>query len=62
MVILLMSVLLTLLKKINTLSDYDFRVQPGSNVLAKYLDDYYGGLPWQGMNVDFNKIIELEYK
>lgn len=47
-------------KQIKSLTDFGYRVQPDSNVLANYLKGTFGGLPWSEMNIDFNELHKLE--
>lgn len=43
-------------KTIKALTDYDFRIQPGSNILMNYLQSNFMRLPWIDMDIDFEKM------
>ncbi|MBR1633584.1 MAG: AAA family ATPase [Lachnospiraceae bacterium] len=45
-------------RRINTPSDFGYRIQPESNVVVNYLHDRFKGLPWRDMDVDFHYIAE----
>lgn len=46
-------------KQIKSLTEYGYRVQPESNVLANYLKDKFGGIPWTEMDIDIKKLRTL---
>lgn len=43
-------------KKIQALTDFGYRVQPDSNVFAKYIKGTFGGAPWSDVYVDFKEL------
>ena len=48
-------------KEIKSINDFGYRIQPNSNVMANYLKGKFVELPWNGMNVDFESLNNLEH-
>lgn len=44
-------------KSIKSITDYDFRIQPGTNILSNYLQQKFARLPWMNMNLNLNEFI-----
>ena len=46
-------------KKI-AITDYDFRIQPGTRILSNYLQEKFARLPWSDINLDLKKLSNEE--
>lgn len=47
-------------KEIKSINDFGYRIQQKSNVMANYLDEKFSKSPWNGTNVDFVKLLDIE--
>lgn len=47
-------------KEIKSINDFGYRIQQNSNVMANYLDEKFSKSPWNGTNVDFVKLLDIE--
>ena len=45
-------------KTIKTITDYDFRIQPGIRILSNYLQEKFARLPWSDNNYNLREFIE----
>lgn len=45
-------------KTIKTITDYDFRIQPGTRILSNYLHEKFARLPWSDINFNLKEFIE----
>lgn len=43
-------------RSIKAITDFDFRIQRGSNTIINYLNGKFSRLPWQEVDIDFSKI------
>lgn len=43
-------------RTIKAITDYDFRIQRGSNTIINYLNGKFSRLPWQETEIDFSKL------
>ena len=47
-------------KEIKSINDFGFRIQQNSNVIANYLKGRFSRSPWNGTNIDFNRLMEMD--
>lgn len=44
-------------KSIKAITDYDFRIQPGTRILYNYLQEKFARLPWREIKIDFKNLM-----